>query len=214
MKIISKKDSKMKQRKLHAQSPVCEIRISWSKRFKKVFWIESKLERDYFNYLLFTTDVIDVECQPEAFTICFNDKKRRYTPDFRVTYSDRIEIIEIKYEEELNKIEFLEKAVFLKAYFEQKNLVFRVITESTIRVGSRAINYQKLKSALLYEPPEQEFEQLKQSLPTGNLSNTELSQHLASISIKNGFIQRALAHNLLSADLSAPWAKLQISWSN
>ncbi|MBB1440128.1 TnsA endonuclease N-terminal domain-containing protein [Shewanella sp. SG41-4] len=204
----------MKQRKLHAQSPVGEIRISWAKKFKKVFWTESKLERDYINLLLFTTDVIDVECQPEAFTIFFNDKKRRYTPDFRVTYSDRIEIIEIKYEEELNKIEFLEKAVFLKAYFEQKNLVFRVITESTIRVGSRAINYQKLKSALLYEPPEQEFEQLKQSLPTGNLSNTELSQHLASISIKNGFIQRALAHNLLSADLSAPWAKLQISWSN
>jgi hypothetical protein len=204
----------MKQRKLHAQSPVCEIRITRAKKFKKVFWTESKLERDYINLLLFTPDVIDVECQPEAFTIFFKDKKRRYTPDFRVTYSDRIEIIEIKYEEELNKIEFLEKAVFLKAYFEQENLVFRVITESTIRVGSRAINYQKLKSALLYEPPQQEFEQLKQSLPAGNLSNTELSQHLASISIKNGFIQRALAHNLLSADLSAPWAKLQISWSN
>ena len=204
----------MEQRKLHAQSPVGEIRITWAKRFKKVFWVESLLERDYVNLMLFNPDVIDLECQPEPFTICFNDKKRRYTPDFRVTYADRVEIIEIKYEAELKELKFNEKSVFLKAYFEQKGTVFHVITETTIRVGSRAVNYQKLKSALLYEPPKQEFEQLKQSLPTGNLSNTELSLHLASIGIKNGFVRRALAHNLLSADLSAPWAKLQITWSH
>lgn len=203
----------MKQRRLHAQSPVRETRITWAKRFKKVLWTESQLERDYVNLMLFSPDVVDLEYQPEPFTIYFNGKKRRYTPDFRVTYSDRIEMIEIKYEEELKKAEFREKAAFLEAYFEQKGLIFRVITERTIRVGSRAINYQKLKSALLYEPPYQEFEQLKEIFPTGDYSNTELSEHLTSIGIKNGFVQRALAHNLLSADLSAPWAKLQVTWS-
>jgi len=68
-----------------------------SQKMKTVFTVESFLEFDTCFHFEYSPDVISFEAQPLTFKYQFDDKVRRYTPDFLVTdkkYGERF--IEVK----------------------------------------------------------------------------------------------------------------------
>lgn len=63
---------------------------------------ESALERDFVTLASFTDAGAIVTAQPVTIRFAHDGRQRRYTPDFRVEWSDgRCEIVEIKYRDDL-----------------------------------------------------------------------------------------------------------------
>jgi hypothetical protein len=99
-------------------------------------WHESTLERDFVILCRFDPEVIGIEEQPVA--IPWNDdcgRSHRYTPDFRVLRRSHIEIVEIKYRDDLWKNWALYKPKFRAAiaWTQQRGMLFRIRTDRHIR---------------------------------------------------------------------------------
>ncbi|MFK7114663.1 TnsA endonuclease N-terminal domain-containing protein [Flavobacterium oreochromis] len=110
-----------------------------STKINKPIQFESSLERDFIYLLEFDRKVSSYLEQPVE--IIYTDskgKKRKYTPDFIVTYHDKFkktEIIEIKYESELlkKKGDLEEKFECARKYCIENGFVFKVISDKYIR---------------------------------------------------------------------------------
>lgn len=100
---------------------------------------ESLLERDYLYFLEFDKDVISFTEQP--FTLEYNifNRKRRYTPDFKVVRKEKTHIIEIK--PKIKLVQLLsnenEKIKFdaAKHYCKDRNFEFKFVTDEDIYTG-------------------------------------------------------------------------------
>lgn len=97
---------------------------------------ESALERDFVTLTSFTDAAAVVTAQPV--TIRFKDegRQRRYTPDFRVDWSDgRIDIVEIKYRTDLRAGWSRFRPAFAAArnWASSNGARFRIATERGIR---------------------------------------------------------------------------------
>ena len=97
---------------------------------------ESALERDFVTLTSFTDAAAVVMAQPV--TIRFNDegRQRRYTPDFRVDWSDgRTDIVEIKYRTDLRAGWSRFRPAFAAArnWASSNGARFRIATERGIR---------------------------------------------------------------------------------
>src|SRR5258707_6171605 len=97
---------------------------------------ESALERDFVTLTSFTDAAAVVTAQPA--TIRFKDegRQRRYTPDFRVDWSDgRIDIVEIKYRTDLRAGWSRFRPAFAAArnWASSNGARFRIATERGIR---------------------------------------------------------------------------------
>lgn len=94
---------------------------------------ESVLERDFYMMMEFDDNVIAYEEQPMTINYVYYDgKNRKYTPDTLVTYKDRMQkLIEVKYEDELNKdLELQKKLQLLAEYIrKEKKINFEVYTD-------------------------------------------------------------------------------------
>ncbi|MBB3125290.1 hypothetical protein FHS04_002834 [Mesoflavibacter sabulilitoris] len=105
-----------------------------SKKLNKSVQFESALKRDFIYLLEFN---LDVKAYLEQ-----NNKLRKYTPDFIVSYHDTFrknEVIEIKYQEELDK-EDEDLKVKLEAarlYCIKNDLMFRVCTDEYIYIKNK-----------------------------------------------------------------------------
>jgi hypothetical protein len=100
---------------------------------------ESALERDFVTLTSFTDAAAVVTAQPV--TIRFKDegRQRRYTPDFRVDWSDgRIDIVEIKYRTDLRAgwRRFRPAFAAARSWASSNGARFKIATERGIR-GSR-----------------------------------------------------------------------------
>lgn len=110
-----------------------------SKKLNSPIQFESSLEKDFIYLLEFNREVRRYFEQPiEIKYIDSTDKERKYIPDFLVIYKDKFrkdEIIEIKYELELQKNEEILKEKFEAArkYCIENDMVFRVLSDSYIR---------------------------------------------------------------------------------
>jgi len=110
-----------------------------SNKLNRSIQFESSLERDFIYLLEFDTNVNYYLEQPMVISYKDkNNKSRKYTPDFIVSYHDRFrknEVIEIKYEEELSKkdIDLQVKLEAARLFCISNDLVFRVFTEKYIR---------------------------------------------------------------------------------
>ena len=97
---------------------------------------ESALERDFVTLTSFTDAGAVVTAQPV--TIRFKDegRQRRYTPDFRVDWSDgRIDIVEIKYRTDLRAgwTRFRPAFAAARSWASSHGARFRIATERGIR---------------------------------------------------------------------------------
>ncbi|MGP4965196.1 MULTISPECIES: TnsA endonuclease N-terminal domain-containing protein [Psychrobacter] len=105
---------------------------------------ESSLERDFLMILDFDPLVATVCEQPLTLKYQDDDRKRRqYTPDMLVTYSDEAAPIlyEVKYREDLRENWHIMKPKFQAAirYCKQQGWGFRIVTEREIR-GTGLLN--------------------------------------------------------------------------
>jgi len=97
---------------------------------------ESGLERDFLTLLSARDDVLEILEQPIILTLAGPDgKPRRYTPDFRVTYRDRVVVYEVKYRDQLRKRwpNDRDKYCQARAWAQANGMRFRIVTELTIR---------------------------------------------------------------------------------
>lgn len=97
---------------------------------------ESGLERDFLTLLGARDDVLAILEQPITLTLAGPDgKPRRYTPDFKVTYRDRVVVYEVKYRDQLRKRwpNDRDKYRQARAWAQANGMRFRIVTELTIR---------------------------------------------------------------------------------
>lgn len=121
-----------------------------SKKLNKAIQFESSLERDFIYLLEFDRRVKNYIEQP--LTIPYKDqdqKNRKYTPDFMISYHDKFrknEVVEIKYEEHLVKHKKLLDVKFSAArlFCIEHNLLFRVCSDRYIR-GKNEILLRNVK---------------------------------------------------------------------
>jgi hypothetical protein len=202
----------MKQRELAKQSPIRSSYLSYSAHYDRVFAVESTLELDYLNLVRFERKADRVESQPFSIQYHLRKRPRRYTPDFLVVEGGIEYVDEIKTAKAANQPEFCHKASKLTRYFAERGQVFRVLTENDIRLGHRARNIRFLVPVLDSPPPIKEFEALLNATSARNASMSGLREYLSYLDIEPSFIRRAIAHRLISCDLTKPWSELELHW--
>jgi hypothetical protein len=98
---------------------------------------ESALERDFVTLTSFLNPAAIIRSQPV--TIHFEDdgSHRRYTPDFWVSYEASAELVEVKYEQDLEVHRRRLAPAFAAAdeWAQARNATFRIATERDIRRG-------------------------------------------------------------------------------
>ena len=65
---------------------------------------ESALERDFVLLTLFDDPAVRIRSQPITFNFDHEGHHRRYTPDYLVEGGGRVELVEVKYEADLQRL--------------------------------------------------------------------------------------------------------------
>ena len=106
---------------------------------------ESALERDFVLLTLLDDPAVRIRSQPTTLNFVHENRHRRYTPDYLVEGGGRFELIEIKYEADLQRLGAQLQPGFDAArdWAAQSGGVFRVATERTIGVP-RLLNARRL----------------------------------------------------------------------
>jgi len=173
---------------------------------------ESTLEQDFYVQLEFREDVVGFQVQPVSIEFTdSNDRKRTYTPDVLVSYSDgRKTLYEVKYSSELQekKDELVPKFKAAITYSKNNGLFFRIATEKKIRT-TQWNNIQFLKG---YAPSQVDTEYLQ--LITSAIEKHDLTtpksivEHYAFDPTARGnliyCIWQMLAKKTLKTDISIP----------
>lgn len=95
---------------------------------------ESQLEKDVCFLLEHNVDVVRYESQSRTFEYIDNGKKRTYTPDFFVEYTNgRETYLEVKSQKFVDKFKLDKQQVLEEIY--KANISFKIITEVDIRCG-------------------------------------------------------------------------------
>ncbi|HEX6957224.1 MAG TPA: Tn7 transposase TnsA N-terminal domain-containing protein [Ferrovibrio sp.] len=114
---------------------------------------ESQIERDKIYLLETAADVEAYEAQPEEFHYQLDGEMRRYYPDFRVTYWDgRREIVEVKCQADADDEENRRAFEAIRKAYAEKNIEFRVVTDTEIRKQPRLDNAIELLKFRDYQP--------------------------------------------------------------
>jgi hypothetical protein len=97
---------------------------------------ESALERDFVLLTLFDDPSARIRSQPVTLNFEHEGRHRRYTPDYLIEGGGRFELIEIKYEADLQRLQtHLEPGFNIaREWAARSGGVFRVVTERAIRV--------------------------------------------------------------------------------
>lgn len=110
----------------------------------KTLWWEALTERDAMFLFEYDREVSSYEEQPDPIHYLLNDKRHRYTPDFRVVRGDQIEIVEVKPKDKLESEGLKEAFAEIAQMCESVGQKFVVITDELIRVEPRLGNIKML----------------------------------------------------------------------
>lgn len=167
---------------------------------------ESALERDFVTLAHFQDAKVAIISQPV--TIHFEDsgRRRRYTPDFQVEWSDgHSELVEIKYRSDLwRDWQRLRPGIAAaRAWANERQMRFRIVTERSIR--SPMLETAKRLLPLRRGPIDTELAERAMALVAKrDHSFNELRYALAGDEAHTmGTIWRLIARGNLRADLSA-----------
>lgn len=179
---------------------------------------ESTLERDFAFLLEYNKHVSEYEAQP--LKIVYHDKdgkKRRYTPDFLVKYSEDFEVskglkptlYEVKYRDDLRENFAQYKPKFRAAidYCKKVGWEFRIVTERSIRTGRLSNARLLLRYRYMYHPSDlvakvqREMNLRKVTTPVKLLS--EISQGKTEYGINVAILWNLIATGAIEFDQSA-----------
>jgi hypothetical protein len=113
-------------------------------KMRKTLWWEALTERDAMFLFEYDREVTSYEEQPAPIFYTLNDKRHRYTPDFRVVRGEQIEIVEVKPEDKLESEELKEVFSQIRQECERVGQKFIVITDKMIRVEPKLGNIKML----------------------------------------------------------------------
>lgn len=171
---------------------------------------ESGLERDFLTLLSLREDVREIVEQPVTIDIVWpGGQVRRYTPDFKVTYANRVVLYEVKYREQLRKLWPDHRHKFLQArtWAHSQGMRFRIVTDLTIRTV-RFENARLLSPYLGVEPDARMAQAITDNLAQGPRTVLELVQALCPERWDRARFYAALwpmlANRTLRADPQAP----------
>jgi TnsA endonuclease N terminal len=169
---------------------------------------ESALERDFVLLANFRDAGAKITSQPTTISFQDGDRLRRYTPDFRVIWSDgRSELVEIKYRTDLRENWAMLRPAFVAArtVARQTGGRFRIATERGIR-GPLLDNARRLLPlrTVPVDPAVSEFAlRAARSFdePTfGRIVNAVPGDRAAAL----GTVWRLIARGVFCVDLAAP----------
>lgn len=169
---------------------------------------ESGLERDFVLLTTFLDPGAAITSQPVTIHFENAGKRRRYTPDFRVIWSDgRSELVEVKYRADLraNWARLRPSFVAARASVQESGGRFRIATERGIR-GPLLDNARRLlplrRASLDPVSTEQAMRAvLSLAEPTfGRIVDTMACDRAMAL----GAVWRLIAHGGLSVDLATP----------
>lgn len=203
----------MKNRKQAKQKFYGKTTMAYSPQYHSVAVLESELEADFFNWVNFEGDYEHFEMQPDSIFYYHNNKRLRYTADALLIINSQRFYIEIKYKREADKPELREKFKRLEKYFNDNGCIFVVLTEENIRVGARANNLNYLHPAFSYSAPVEELNHLLKHSTKKTMSHDEFVTLQTKFNAKSCLLRRAIAHRLLSCDLTLPFQKLILTLS-
>ena len=171
---------------------------------------ESGLERDFLTLIRFREDFRDVVEQP--FTMAFSDsagRSRSYTPDFKVTFSKRSVVYEVKYRDELRKNwdRYREPFCYMRSWTRSQGMAFRLVTDLTIRTV-RFENVRLISPFVHQLVPEEMSSRIKQALGDETITILDLLKRVCRDDTERPAFYTALwsmlAHRMLTADLNMP----------
>ncbi|MER9586639.1 TnsA endonuclease N-terminal domain-containing protein [Mesorhizobium sp. M0276] len=169
---------------------------------------ESALERDFVTLTRFLDDGARIISQPVTIRFGAAGRRRRYTPDYFVEWSDgRSELIEIKYRADLRKDWPRLRPAFAagRDWAFERNSRFRIATE-------RGIRGWRLEAARRFLPlrrdPVDDVLAKEALAAVSELGTPTLAKLIAALSLSQeastALIWRMIAHGLLRVDLSSP----------
>ena len=169
---------------------------------------ESALERDFVLLAKFLDPGAQITSQPVTIDFQEGARQRRYTPDFRVTWSDgRCELVEVKYRADLRSNWAMLRPGFVaaRALTRQTGGAFRIATERGIRVPmlENARRLLPLRGAAL--DPEVSARALR---AVGSLHEPTFGAIVGAMSGDRaealGAVWRLIAHGALHIDVASP----------
>lgn len=100
---------------------------------KALIPFESALERDACILFESYAELQSYKSQPCGIDLLFDNNIRTVYPDFELVLSDRIALIDIKFNKNITTKKFKQRCQALKQYAQQQGKKFRVLTEVEIR---------------------------------------------------------------------------------
>jgi hypothetical protein len=150
----------------------------------KTLWWEALTERDAMFLYEYDREVSSYEEQPNPIFYILNDKRHRYTPDFRVVRGEHIEIVEVKPEDKLESEELKEVFAQIRQECEKVGQKFVVITDKMIRVEPKLGNikmlyrYAMIPILLRHQILRREFFETKHEARLGALADFFTSERI------------------------------------
>jgi hypothetical protein len=126
-----------------------------SLKMKQQIPYESTIERDLLYFLEYDLSVKCYQAQPFEITGSSADGTvHRYTPDFQITRTDGMELVECKPAAALHKAHTQQQLVLGQAWAKANRHDFVVITDADLRAGHRLANLKLLwRYSRLVVPP-------------------------------------------------------------
>lgn len=134
-------------------NPVRKIKNSGTKKNIGLFasdkmqtgiWFESLIERDYMYLLESDPDVLSYRSQPETIFYTWDNKPRKYTPDFLVERRTKKQIVEVKPASQVHSDKNLRLFRCVAPLCQKQGWEFIVVTDKMIRVQPFLDNFKLL----------------------------------------------------------------------
>ncbi|MGB3111294.1 TnsA endonuclease N-terminal domain-containing protein [Psychrobacter alimentarius] len=181
---------------------------------------ESSLERDALILIAFNPSIVSYLSQPRTFNYFHDNKRRKYTPDIFIEYSNGKKVyIEVKYREDIQKDWNILKPKF-KAAIEhlsaEKDTRFKIWTEKEIRTPL-------LKNATFLLPYKHrsfenyQLEMIKKVVSRFSETNPEDVINICSSNLEAraeflNTLWYALSNQIVNADLTRPLTMKSSIW--
>lgn len=121
-----------------------------SLKLNRMVGYQSLIERDFI-YLLDYDPAVSTYCeQPLAIGYTTDGKRRRYTPDFSLTYNQQQFLVECKHHQYMQLAENIPKWRAASDWCSAHHTTFYVITEQMMRRGYYLANVKRLIQAARY----------------------------------------------------------------
>lgn len=133
-------------------------------KMERMVAFESLIEQDYLYVLDYEPGVLGFEEQPLTIEYQWEDKPRRYTPDFQVRWGDREELVECKPASRVDTEENQRKFAAARQWCQHNGQTFAVVTDEALRGSHRLANIKLLTRYARMNVPAQITQQVTQHL--------------------------------------------------